>query len=426
MRILLVTYYFPPFNSVGAMRPGKLAAYLQAQGHDVQVLTCSNQPYPEGLALELPANHVSATPAWSVNAPIEWVLGGREKVASEGFAGGAPRPAVARLGYVYRTLLHWPDAQRGWVAGAVRKGRELLGARTFDLIYATAPPYSTLRVAAELAGASGVPLVVEFRDLWTDNHSYAYPAWRRWFERRREDALLRTASALVTVSEPLAAKLARHGKPVWVVRNGCDPEDFEGLLRPEEMQRDADTLDIVFTGNVYPRYYDTRLFCEGLRRFLQEGGKARVHVMGRNIAALRQAAEAAGVSACFRFQATVPRRTALAMQRHADLLLFFLWQGATGEGVFSLKLFEYAGAGRPVLAVGTQQSDVASLIGEARLGEVCGDVAYLASRLHAFQAEKRRVGRIERAPTPVSVDLTRRTQFARLERGLLQLLAEGH
>jgi glycosyltransferase involved in cell wall biosynthesis len=431
MRILLVSYYFPPFNSVGAVRPGKLARFLHAQGHEVQVLTCSNQPYPQGLPLELPAQQVAATAAWSVNAPIEWALGGREKVAREGFAGGAPRSSlVRRLGYLYRTLLHWPDAQAGWVSGALRRGRTLLEGQRFDLIYASAPPFSVLKVAARLARESGVPWVAELRDLWTDNHGYAYPAWRRALERRAESALLRSASALVTVSQPLAQKLRTHGKPVWEVRNGCDAEDFEDLPAPAGAGADAeadtpgDGLAIVFTGNVYPGHYDVQAFCEGLALFLQQGGKATVQVAGRNTAALQQAAQQAGLAGVFRFQSTVARLQALALQKHADVLLFFVWGGDAGEGVFSLKLFEYAGARRPVLAVGPAATDVARLVVDAGLGTVCEQAAAVAAQLHALQQEKQRTGRLQRPGRP-GFDLSRRTQFLQLERRLAALLQEG-
>jgi glycosyltransferase involved in cell wall biosynthesis len=422
MRILLVAYYFPPFNSVGAVRPGKLARFLMEQGHEVHVLTCSNQPYPPGLPVDIPPARITATPAWSVNAPVEWVLGGRDKVAREGFGGGGARhPVVHRLGMAYRTLVHWPDAQIGWVRGALAAGRRLLTAHRFDVVYATAPPFSALRVAARLARSAGLPWVAELRDLWTQNHAYPFPAWRRAIEARTEARLLATASALVTVSPPLAAKLAALGMPVWEIRNGCDPEDFAGLQRPPTFVASGDTLRIVFTGNIYPGHYDVQSFCAGLRLFLDEGGRAEVHVAGRNTGALREAARGLGVADAFRFEATLPRNAALAMQRYADVLLFFLWDADAGDGVFSLKLFEYAGAGRPVLAVGPAGSDVAGLLQNSGLGVACESARCVADRLHELKASKQSLGSLEAVKRP-GYDFSRRTQFRQLERHLQDLV----
>ncbi|WBY00730.1 glycosyltransferase [Ramlibacter tataouinensis] len=422
MRILLVSYYFPPFNSVGAMRPGALAGFLAQQGHDVHVLTCSNQPFPQGLPQHLPAAQVTAVPGWSVNAPIEWLRGGRDKVARQGFGATASAATpMGRLGRLYKTLLHWPDGQLGWVQAATAAGRALLRSKPFDLVYASAPPFSGLRVAASLSRESGVPWVAELRDLWTDNHAYAYPAWRRTIERRWERRLLSSARALVTVSAPLVRQLGRFGLPVWEVRNGCDPADFDGLARPEGFGEDRARLDLVFTGNVYDGHYDLDAFCAGLSAYLAQGGRARVHVAGRNIAGLQHAALRHGVAQHFTFRPTVPRRQALAMQGHSDVLLAFLWSGGGEEGVYSAKLFEYAAAGRPILAVG-RRNDVGALIEAARIGSVHPDAASVAAALALLQARKLATGVLSVAPAP-GHDFSRRSQFLLLEQRLAALMA---
>jgi glycosyltransferase involved in cell wall biosynthesis len=421
MRILLVSYYFPPYNSVGAVRPGKLAKFLEQQGHDVRVLTCSEQPFVIGQAMEVAPQRVTAAPSWSINAPIEWLRGGRSKAAERGFGGARPNSVMGRLGRLYKMMLHWPDAQIGWVRSAVLAGRQLLLAEKYDVIYASAPPFSGLRVAARLSRESGVPWVAEMRDLWSDNHAYVFPFWRHVIERRWEWRVLSRASALVTVSPPLAASLKRFGLPVWEVRNGCDPEDFEGLVRPATLPVDRNVLQIVFTGSVYDGHYDVDSFCAGLALFCQQGGLARVYVAGRNTEALMQAARLFNVLDIFDFQAVMPRPTALAFQRYADLLLTFLWDGGTQEGVYSTKLFEYAAAGRPVLAVGQPDSDVGTLIGKAALGQVCSTPEEIARQLSDWQTVKMQAGELHSEPV-TGFDFTRQHQFLKLESWLLKLL----
>lgn len=421
MRILLVSYYFPPFNSVGAVRPGKLARFLVEQGHSVRVLTCANQPFPDGLPLEVPADVVTAVPGWSVNAPVEWLRGGREKVARQGYGGTASaQSASGRLGRLYKTALHWPDGQLGWVGAALQAGRQLVESGKYDLVYASAPPFSALRVAARLARLARVPWIAELRDLWTDNHAYAYPAWRRSVERQWESRLLSSAAALVTVSEPLAKQLQRFGKPVWEIRNGCDPEDFADLASPEGFEADTGFLHVVFTGNVYDGHYDVDSFCAGVGLFVKQGGRLRVHVAGRNSAALRDAAHRHAVAAHFQFQETVPRTQALAMQRNADVLLAFLWGGDGTEGVYSAKLFEYAGAGRPILAVG-RDNDVGALIQRSGLGQVARSGSEVATLLGQLRDRKMAEDSLQARPAP-GHDFSRKSQFLELGRRLQQLV----
>jgi glycosyltransferase involved in cell wall biosynthesis len=337
--------------------------------------------------------------------------------------GGTPRvpyrSRMARLSRLYKSLFHWPDGQIGWVRPAFRAGRRLLEEAHYDVIYASAPPFSGLRVAAALSSLSGVPWVAELRDLWTDNHAGASPGWRLGLERRWEASLLGSASALVTVSAPLAAKLQRFGKPTWEVRNGFDPEDFAQLERPAALDAAQNVLQLVFTGNVYDGHYDVDVFCAGLAAYVAQGGQVRVHVVGRNTQALRKAADSHGVEALFRFDGVIPRPDALSLQRHADVLLFFLWPGEQGEGVYSAKLFEYAGAARPVLAVGPP-SDVGRLIENAGLGVVCSDAEAVAAQLRRWQRRKLGGERLATDAQP-GHDLTRTSQFRLLENHLLRL-----
>jgi len=39
MKILIIGFWFPPANVIGAVRPGKIVRYLDRHGHDVRVLT---------------------------------------------------------------------------------------------------------------------------------------------------------------------------------------------------------------------------------------------------------------------------------------------------------------------------------------------------------------------------------------------------
>ncbi len=62
MKLLLVTWYFPPTRTIAAVRLGKLARYLLAQGHDLRVLTPQDPPLPQDRAVDFPAERVIRTP----------------------------------------------------------------------------------------------------------------------------------------------------------------------------------------------------------------------------------------------------------------------------------------------------------------------------------------------------------------------------
>ena len=51
-RVLLVTFFFPPSNVVGAIRAAKLAKYLPAPGWQPTLLTVDPFSYPLSIALQ--------------------------------------------------------------------------------------------------------------------------------------------------------------------------------------------------------------------------------------------------------------------------------------------------------------------------------------------------------------------------------------
>ena len=43
MRILFISFFFPPYNAIGCVRTGKTAKYLMRFGHDVRVISAREQ-----------------------------------------------------------------------------------------------------------------------------------------------------------------------------------------------------------------------------------------------------------------------------------------------------------------------------------------------------------------------------------------------
>jgi len=185
MRVLVVSYFFPPFNAIGAVRLGKMVKYLRQLGHEVKVLTAQRQSLQATLPLETPKDEIASTPWINVNAPVELLLGGRERVAKVGYSARTGGSRVARtLGEWYKHLINFPDGQVGWYPYAVAEGRRVLLNWRPDIIYASAMPVTALLAAHALSKRSGVPWVAELRDLWTDNPYRDLPGWRRALETR--------------------------------------------------------------------------------------------------------------------------------------------------------------------------------------------------------------------------------------------------
>lgn len=422
MRILLVTQAFPPYNTSGAVRVGKLASFLVDGGHDVRVLTARPLPYPQTLPLSISEDAIT----WTRSAdPLVLLqkLRRSPKTDSAAAAAGTATPGLAHRLSAMAAPLAIPEPQVGWYPSAVAAGGELLRTWRPDAIYASALPFTAHLVAASLARRAGVPWVAEFRDHFAGNPYSNLPSWRAPIDRWLEQRVVASAAACVTVSEPMAETLrARHRKPAIVVLNGFDAAERP---QPADGSRDQDhALHIVYTGLIYPGRRDPAALFAAVTSLGALGGQVKMTFYGQDLRGVTAAAERYGVAANVHVCSAIPYRESLAVQRRADVLLLLLWNDPREAGVYTGKLFEYVGAGRPILAVGSDAGVAADLIRSRGLGVAVADAEHIADALRAWIAQKDRSGSVAAPPDSARVGLSRREQFERVD-ALLRKLGGG-
>ena len=421
VKILLISYFFPPFNSVGGVRTGKMAAYFHEKGHDVTVITERMPPLKTGLPIAIPSDRVVTVRSFSLKSLSTLLFGGKKRVGENGYYGGR---SFIRLKYwlakFYRIVFCWPDAEVGFSRSSYRVGESVLASEgnRFDFILVSVSPFSTIRTGARLAEKFNVPLVIDYRDLWTDNHFHSLPEWRLRIERRMEAKLMKKAALLVTVSESLATTLKKYKLPVITVRNGHDPSDFDGCSeKPYSRRKSEGEFLIVYTGSVYEGFQETDLFCRGVKEWTRRGGKLRIVVVGRNTQALQESAQRMGVLTLFAFRGVVDYREALEWQQSADALIFFPWKGEN-RGVLTTKFFEYAGSKSPIIAAGGNDSEAMEMLKRTKNVWLCAHGNDVADAIAAIQAGEQRVPVDPMEPSFYS----REEQFFKLERALTALV----
>lgn len=411
MKILLVSFLFPPYNAIGAVRVGKFAKFLVANGDEVRVLAAEDANLPTQLPLEVPQELVTYTPWINMNRIPLALIGRFEDQVRRGEARRGR--IVEGVGKAFRATVNFPDGQIGWLPYAIRAGMKIIGEWQPDLIFASGMPFTSFIVAAHLSRKSRIPWVAEYRDLWTDSHYYDQPWWRKGFEARLERRTVSSAEGLVTVSAPLAESLSRFEKPTSVILNGFDAADFP-IQRPDDVD-DDDVLRIVYTGLIYqgqrdptPLFKAMALLDPGYRR------RVRVHFYGRMLPEVMVLARRFGIEDMVRCFDPVPYMESLKLQRGADVLLLLLWNDPREHGVFTGKLFEYLGARRPILAAGLEAGVAADLIRQRNAGVVSNDPDQIAETLVRWCNEKDRTGRLDDLPATALSGLSRIEQFGLL------------
>ena len=376
-RLLLIAHVFPPAPSPGALRPGYLSRYLSQFGWDVTVLTDTAGAPP------FPANVVSTAvdESRSLDARI------RAKVGKS-----SPDSGLRRFLRAVKENVLFPDSQAPWIPRALAAGRELLRTQHFDAILSTAHPASAHVVAWILAKESGLPWIADYRDPWAGNAYIKRPLLRALLEEFLERGMIRRASAVTTISQPIADQLRRfhRRREVFVVPNAYDTADWSAI--PEAQ---PERFDLVFTGSMYGGKRSPDIMFEALSRLRAAGEPAgvdaRVHFYGRNSENVGASAAAHGVSLIVRQHGMVPRAHAMRAQRNSAALLVFLNMDPATASEMGSKYLEYLGAHRHILAFGPRNSVMRTFIEERGLGWFASDADEAVVALRAAY-EKYRAG----------------------------------
>ena len=425
MKILLVSFHFPPDAPLAATRAPKFAKYLLDQGHDVRVI-CAHEPQSTVThTLEIDEARITRTDwrdlAMIPNEVIERIRPSAKTPAPS----TAPPPRVTsepakprlrrRLSEFYLSAVCRPDRRAGWRRPAVAAARELFASWLPDLVYSTCPPHSVAPIAREIAELAGAPLVAEFRDRWAHDAYSNHPNWRQNLDRKQEASILADAAGIVTVS-PLWAKgyAERYGADrVAVAMNGFDPDDY-----PLEMDIapavGRDQIELLYAGALYPGRRDPRAVFEAIALLGKDAKRVRLTMLGKDLEPAVIMAEEAGVADCLNLLPTEPHAAIIRRQYAADALLMLQWNDERDAGTIPGKLFECIGARRPVIATGWTRGVVGDIIMRRNLGVIANEPRIIANRISALLSEKRAHGHIPPLPASIRDGMTRAQQFATL------------
>jgi glycosyltransferase involved in cell wall biosynthesis len=390
-RVLFVSYPFPPVGGAGVQRVAKFVKYLPDFGWLSSVLTVSNPSVPAydaSLLDDIPRQTIvckarTLEPSYAVKSAI---------------ATGNGRPGLLRrmlkgLGRRVTAALLQPDPQVLWLPGAVRAGRRLLREVPHEAIVASGPPFSTFLIGALLQRASGLPLVLDYRDEWGLSNTYLEnkqvgPIARFVQERMQRHAVGRAAALVATTrasARALEAVRARTGSTARVtwIYNGFDPADFP--THPPGGAASA-RYRLVYVGTLW-NLTSVAPLVAGVQRLAQEApelaGRLELVFAGRRTSAQQELLGPLRALPCRLIEwPYLEHGEALDLIQSADGLCVLLADVAGAERVVPAKLFEYMASRRPILAI-VPPGECAELVRECPLASVCapGDVAGIATAL---------------------------------------------
>ena len=390
MNVLFLAYYFPPDSSSGSFRPFFFANHLAESGVGVHVLTAKVEDFlPEQSldpSLSDKLNQAVEVTRCSVWRPREALIslrnrfsgttdsGSQNKVPGTSSAGSSSASLWQNCKDTITDLLATPDPHVGWIYDCVKRGKALIAAKRPDVIYATASPWSGLLAGMLLKKATGVPLILDFRDPWASNPNFSRRGrFARSIDVRLEKMVIEAADGIIantpTLKDDFLTKYPKLDKNrVISITNG-----FEEYIETSPRRLDQ-PLTITHTGALYFSRNPVPLL-KAVKLVIEQGliasNEFRLQFIGGIDAQDAKVSDLLADEVVRQVATIVPRVSYDESQRYAceaDVLLLV-------QPDFPLqiprKLYEYMAVRKPMLCIAEPASATGVLVRDNRLGAIC-------------------------------------------------------
>jgi glycosyltransferase involved in cell wall biosynthesis len=403
-RVLFVSYLFPPVGGAGVQRAAKFVKYLPAHGWTPSVLTVANPSVPvfdDSLSAEVPPQVlIRRAMTWEPSYAVKIITAGAGQADASYFS-SFPRLARFLARGLIKTLLQ-PDPQVLWLPGAMREGLKLLREVRHDVIFATAPPFSSFLVAARLSRHSGLPLVLDYRDEWTICTAHwenrRQDLLSRYIQRRLQYQVLRQARVVIATTRSSAEALAQiclaadSKALVTHIYNGFDAIDFP-VLPPSG--QNGSLFRLVYVGTLW-NLASIDPLVEAVREFASRTPALAPYLelvlAGRRTQQQQQRLEALKALPCRVSEYPyLDHRRSLELLSSATMSCILLSDLPGTARVVPAKVFECMAARRPVLAIAPrgELTELLSRYAGAHIfhpRETLRLAAFLAEQVGRFQA----------------------------------------
>ena len=365
MRVIIISYYFPPLGLAGTARPLALANFFAARGDEVIVVTVKPIAYPaydKSMETEID-KRVSVIRVGSIDpARLSRFLPLR--LIKKMLGRSAQQSAAATL---------FPDSKVGFAAPAARAVKSLVDEGVSNLVITTSPPVSAHLVGIEAASQDNVRWIADWRDVWSslpfaDSDDAKMQRAKALQEQIVNAAMLVTATSPKT-AETFARKYDAAAKTMFVP-NGFSEDDFR---EPVEML--PQTIGLYGTLNHLVGFEQ---IAEWLGEYSRHAsGDFRVcHTGYLDVPDIEKIMKSNSLEQKFSSSGYLPHRESVAAMRRSAVNVIGLSSEVDTSFVVPSKLWEMLRAEPPLIAVLPKGNAARTILEERKFpGVIVADAA---------------------------------------------------
>lgn len=355
MKILFVSYAFPPISSPGSLRVYHFSKYLAEQEqYDVDVLYCDNG-YSSMLDTKQnwEFNKIGLFPVADLinkNKIVSAVgIGGKKKVGIKSFLRG----------------LVFPDRDITWFFSSIKNYKVN---KKYDYIFCSYPNITNLIAGFYISKKTNTPLIVDMRDLWVQDSSYLKKMFiRRFLEKKIEKNILEHASKILSVSEFNTNKLASiYGNKVFTVYNGFDSVKFNDFLSNSIESIQSEKFRLVYAGSFYEGERKVDALFKAIKRLKDQGeinsGNFVFEIYGNSENYIKKLINEYNLDDFVTLMGLFGQKELFSKIVDANLLLVVTRDLEISQGEMTTKFFEYIALGNDILCLSKQNYEIVKVL----------------------------------------------------------------
>jgi hypothetical protein len=201
INVLVIAYYYPPKTSVGIFRTLGYLKNFSKHDIDATIITHKDKNFSEDFETLNPLPEINEFSVHYVKElPLRWYLRLLQIILLIPFkiwkiiTKKKINPKIIGL-----TNFGIVDEYYGWIVPALLKAFKILKDRDIDIVYLSAPPFSSSLVAFLLKKMKKTPYILDFRDGWAmSSDKLTGNTYRQKDCSRIEKAVIENASKLIT------------------------------------------------------------------------------------------------------------------------------------------------------------------------------------------------------------------------------------
>jgi glycosyltransferase involved in cell wall biosynthesis len=331
----------------GVQRITKFVKYMKDFNWEPTVLTINPKTYyafDESLLKEVEDTHIRIVRT-NPKDPTQKI-----------FAQSKLKNDLARevLNRISQTFL-LPDNKLGWMYDAVEIASRLLKHEKFDIIFATAPPYTCFRIGDMLKRKFNIPLILDYRDAWLDDVLSWYPTpFHRKIVKLMEKRVLHNSNKIITYTRQIKEHLLIRypflsTDDIRIIPHGFDEEDFRTDFQSTKHKNKMRlTYSGVFYGERTPKF-----FIEAVKRLFYQrpelSNKIEFCFVGNFKKKYEKLITDPNLFNAFNIVGYVDHKESIKYLLDSDVLWLMIRHSKNPHLVATSKLYEYFGAKKPIL-----------------------------------------------------------------------------